>query len=409
MGKENKTIVGIDVGSNSIRVLAASAGVGGDLEMLSMGQALSLGVQRGIVSNIDEASFAIGAALEDAGLDDLGKNTQIYASVGGKHLGSVNSAGEAEVSRSDGLVSAKDVARAMDAAKSVDLPDDVRLLHQVPRGFRIDGYRCRRSPVGMHGARAHADTHLVTASEAAVRNLEKAVEMTGNDVAWIVAGGVAAGKATLRREEMEMGVILLDIGGGTTDIAAFSEGAIHHTSALPLGGNQIVNDIAIALNTALHVAEETLLDFGTATVDGIDPQEELTVQCFGMSGYRRLRRRYLVDVIRLRLTEIIQLGVARVRQAAPNAPATAGIVITGGVASIPGIDAIAEQATNLPARIGSVTRTYGGNEVLRGPGFATLVGILQVASDPFLAPVKEQKNGHHRGFRLLPQLLGSKA
>ncbi|MEE9286272.1 MAG: cell division protein FtsA [Dehalococcoidia bacterium] len=404
MGKEPRTIIAIDAGSCNVKVLAARMAGGADFDILALGHAPSLGVKRGIVSNIDETSYAIREALEDAGVDGHGRAVEVYAGISGKHLASLNNVGEAKVARNDGLVVEKDVVRAMSAARDVELGDDAYVVHHVPRAFRIDGYHCRRNPVGMHGATARAEAHLVTASAAAVKNLKKAVQMAGVDIDGIVVNGIAASHVVLRRDEREMGVVLLDIGGGTTDIVAYNEGAIYHTSALPLGGNQLSNDVAKLLNTAPHFGERLLLEHGTGSTEGIDLHEELTVPCFGTSGYRRFRLQYLCEIIRLRLTEILQLALAQVRRESPTMPATAGLVLTGGVAGLPGIERLAERAVGLPARVGTLPPQQYAPQTLKDPSYAALIGTLYVASDPWFAPVSQEKNGHQNGFRFLPQI-----
>lgn len=404
MGKADRTVIAIDVGSSSIRVLAARMAGRADFDVLALGHAPSLGVKRGVVANVDDASYAIREALEDAGLEGQGPADEVYVGISGKHLASVNNVGEAKVTRSDGLVSERDVARALSAAKEADLGEGTHLVHHIPRTFRIDGYVCRRNPVGMHGGTALAEAHLVTAEESAIKDLAKAVQMAGKEIDGFVANGVASSHAVLRRDEKEMGVLLLDIGGGTTDIVAYSEGAIFHTSALPLGGNQLVNDISTMLNTAFHLAEKLLLEHGTGTVEGIDMHQELTVPCFGATGYRRFRIQYLYDIIRLRLTEIFQLAVARLKHGADSVPAIAGLVITGGVANLPGIEQLAERAMGVPARVGTLPPQEYAPETLQDPAYASLIGALYVLSDPLFAPVAPDRNGNQNGRRFLPRI-----
>ena len=410
MGRENKSVITIDVGSCTVRVVAAQRHPAGGIQVLGIGQAPTLGIQRGIVDSIDDASFAIRAALQDAALDAKARGAAVYVSLAGKHVASMNHCGEVYTTRNDGLVTTRDLARAIEASKVVELPADTRIIHVIPKIFRVDGYVCRRDPVGMHGGTIGAESHTITASATATKNLKKAIQMAGQEVDGFIVSGVAASQAVLTAEEKEMGVILVDIGGGTTDIVGYWGGSPFHTSSLPVAGNQIANDIAIALNTSFHVAERLYCEEGSGSTEGIDPAEELTVPCFGLTGTRTLRRLYLNEVINLRLTEIFRLARLRVEQAAPELPMAAGAVVTGGVARLPDIEALAQQALELPVRLGKPVEVDGVSEELADPSFATAVGTMWLASDPASDILKAQRNGTtHSPFRLLPRLHGLRA
>lgn len=410
MGKDSKILVVIDVGTAQVSVVGVRVASDFPTEIVAYGKSASLGMHKAAVSSVDDASYAIRAALEDAGLEGKVKDGEVLVGVSGKHVASFNTIGEAVVERGDGAISGKDVQRALVSARNADLGADVLLLHQVLRGYRVDGYRCRREPVGMHGKTMQAETHLVAASLDAVKNLIRAVQMAGKDVDRIVAGGLMAAVAVLRKEEQDMGAVVLDIGHGVTDIVACAEGSVAHTSALPLGGYQLANDISISLNTSIHVSEGLLREHGRGVLDPATADQEITVPCYGLAGERRTRLRYLQDIIRLRLTEIFQLSMARVRQSLPEASFTAGVIICGGVARLPGIEAIAEEALKMPARVGSVSRASNGPDLLQGPQFATLIGMVQTHADPSYAPVADSKGAQPSGgFRLLPQLLGSRS
>ncbi|MSQ25736.1 MAG: cell division protein FtsA [Dehalococcoidia bacterium] len=411
MGRDSsKILIAIDVGTAQVSVAGARVAPDFPTEIVAYGTSASLGMHKAAVSSVDDASFAIRAALEDAGLEGKIRDSEVIVGVSGKHIASRNTTGEAAVERSDGAVAQRDVQRALASARSSGLGEDTALLHQIVRAYRVDGYRCRRDPVGMHGKTLQAETHLVTAGMDAVRNLKRAVEMAGKDVDRVVAGGLMSALAVLRREEREMGAVTLDIGHGVTDIVAYADGAVVHTSALPLGGHQLINDISIALNTSLHVSRSLLTEHGQGVLDPATADLEITVPCYGLSGERRARKRYLVEVIRLRLMELFQLSMGRVRLALPDASFTAGVVICGGVARLPGIQAIAEEALKMPARVGSVSRASNGPDLLQGPQFATLIGMVQSHADPSYAPVADGKAGQPAGgLRLLPQLLGSRS
>ncbi len=409
MGRDSKTFVTIDAGSSRIRVVAAQRNPSEGIKVLSVGQAQALGIQRGIVDNIDDASLSIRAALEDAGLADSNRGLSVYATLSGKHIGSMNHGGEVYTTKNDGIVSAKDVERSIDASKVIAMPADTEVVHVIPRAFRVDGYICRRNPVGMHGGTVTTESHIITASAAAVKNLRKAVQMAGKDLDGFIAGGVASGQAVLTAEEKEMGVVMVDIGGGTTDTTAYAGGAPFHTSSLPVGGYQIANDIAIALNTSFHVAERLYHEEGSGKSEGVDPAEELTVPCFGLTGTRTLRRVFLNEVIALRLTEILRMAFFRAKQTAPDLSPIAGVVITGGVARLRHIDVLAQTALEVPVRVGSPIQVDGLSQELADPSFATAVGSLLLSSDPASDIIRNQRNGNHNPLRLWPQLLGTRA
>ena len=402
MGKETRTLIAIDVGTTQVRAVAARPLPGDEVEIVAFGQAPSAGLKRGLIEDVDEASYAVRAALEDGGLERRIRGAEVYAGISGKHIASFDHVGETPLHRSDGLVTDRDLAQAIDAVRAVAVPQDRLLLHVVPKGFLVDGYRCRRNPVGMQGKTAHADAHVVTAELEAAQRLSRAVQMAGKDVDWILSNAVAASQAVLRPEEKELGAVMLDIGGGTTDIVAYSESGIYHTSALPLGGNQLANDIAIALNTSFQVGQGILHEHGAGDPHGVDLKEEITVPCFGMSGYRRFRHQYLYDVIRLRLTEILQLALARTRQAGKPSKPAAGLVITGGVANLPGIERLAQDATGFSARVALAPAQGATPDGLQNPAFAAVTGTLQIEADAAFAPVGPRGEEDRGWLKLIP-------
>ncbi len=407
MAKEMKPVIAIDVGTAQVRVVAARPDLEGKMELIAFGKAASVGVERGIVTNIDEASRAIRNAFNDAGVDNRFRGGRLYAGLGGKQMSSYNATGKTLSSRSDSLITEKDLAKALLGAKPTDLVAGVTLVHVVPRAYRVDGHRAQQEVLGMRGAKLEVDCHVVTAGETAVTNLRKAVQMAGGEIDQLVSGGIASAQTCLKTEEREIGVLFVNIGAGTTDIVAYSEGGLLHSSCLPLGGNQLCNDVAIALNTSFGVAEQVVQEHGRGSNLGIQPEDELEIQCFGARGTRLVRRRYLNEIIRLRLTEILQLAVGRMQQAAPGLRLPAGLVISGGVATLPSIDVLAETALKMPSRVGGFTQNGEGPAALEGTGFTTAIGILEVAADSRFTLVEEQKG--RSPLKMLPQLIGIKA
>ena len=409
MGKGKSDIVVIDVGSANVRVLGARPTPNGDIEIFATGEHASLGVERGIVTKIDDASYGIKAALEHAGLDLKARGFDVYATVGGKHVSSFNHCAEVNLSRKDGLVTEKDVERAIGASRLVSLQPEASLVHAITRGFRVDGYLCRRSPIGMRGSTVGAESHVITANSAGLKNLRKAVQMAGREPDGFISNAIAAGQAVLSQAEKDNGAVVIDIGAGSTDVAAFIEGAPFHTASIPVGGNQIANDLAVALNTAFHVAERLYREEGSGSSAGVSPTDELTVPCFGLTGTRTLRRLFLNDVIRLRLQEILSMAYLTARNAGTELPQGAPAVITGGVANLRAMEALAGDALDVTVRVGKPIQLHGLPPELMDPRFATAVGAMRLAADPNFDMTEARHGGAYSPIRLLPQWRGLRA
>ncbi len=411
MARDDRPIIAIDVGTSLTRVAAGrieERDMERDLDVIALGQAPSGSVQRGIIQNPEEAAYSVKAAFEDAGIDGKYRDAKVYVGVGGKHVVSVNTSGEAVISRNDGLVTEKDVTRAIESAKGLRLGADVQALHYLPRSFYVDGMRCRRSPIGMRGVSARADMHTVTAPSATIAHLKRAVKIAGRDVDWVVANAVAASQAVLTREETEMGILYIDIGAGTTDIAAYDGGSICHTSSLPVGGNQIVTDLAAVLHAPAYVCESLLRERANGDPKAYKADDEMLVPTFGIPGQRRVRLGYINEIIAMRITEILQMAVARAKEAAPALSLSGGIVVAGGVARMLAIDMLAERVTNVPVRVGQIPIRTLRTEVGQDPAFVSLLSVLLAKADPQFAPLREQKPAHQSRLRLLPIFGGAR-
>ena len=406
-------VVAIDMGSAMVRVVGAVIAPDGGTEIFSFGQAKSVGVKRGIVEDVDEASGAIRAALESAGLERKVRDAMVVAGISGVHVRSFNAVGEVTVNRTDSVITERDVAEARAAAQMQAAAREGVLLHTAPGGIRVDGYLCRRSPVGMRGALVQAEMRVVTAGEEAVERLRKAARMAGVEIDEILSSVVAAGRAAVQRTEADAGVVHMDIGAGTTGAATYLNNRLQHTAAAPVGGSHLSSDIATALNTSISVGEGVLHEHGAASLEGAALREEVTIPCYGVSGYRRFRRGYLLEVIRLRLTELLQLGWAAA-MGARRKKRPASIVLTGGVAALPSIADLAREVLGVPARVGeaagSATFYREGSAVsdLRGPAHASLLGLLRTYRDPVLGPVWREAE-RPKGFRLFGQVEGLRA
>lgn len=412
MARDERPIIAIDLGTSLTRVAAGrieADDMERELEVLALGQAPSAGLQRGIIQNPEEAAYSIKAAFEDAGVEAKYRDARVYVGIGGKHIVSVNTAGESVISRNDGLVSEKDVARAVEASKSLRLSPEVQALHHMPRSFYVDNMRCRRSPIGMRGVSARAEMHTVTAPGPAIANLKKAVKTAGRDVDWVVANAVVASQAVLTREETEIGTLYVDIGAGTTDIAAYDGGAVCHTSSLPVGGNQIVTDLAAVLHAPAYVCESLLRERANGDPKAYKVDDEMLIPAFGIPGQRRVRLGHINDIIAMRLSEILQMAVARAKEASPALSLSGGLVLAGGVARMPALDMLAERVVNHPVRIGHIPVRTLRTEIGQDPAFVSLLSVLLAQADPQFAALKEQRPAHQGMRRLLPIFGGARS
>ena len=405
-------VVAIDMGSAMVRIVGAAIAADGGAEIFAFGRAKSMGVKRGMVEDVDEASAAIRTALVSAGLERKVRDALVVAGISGVHVRSFNAVGEVAVNRTDSVITERDVAEARAAAQVRAAARDGVLLHAAPGGIRVDGYLCRRSPVGMRGALVQAEMRVVTAGEEAVERLRKAARMAGVEIDEVLSSVVAAGRAAVQRTEAEAGVVHMDIGAGTTGAAAYLNDMLLQTAAAPVGGHHLSSDIATALNTSISVGEGVLHDHGAASLEGAAMREEVTIPCYGVSGYRRFRRGYLLEVIRLRLTELLQLGWAAAMGARRRKHASS-VVLTGGVAVLPSIADLAREVLGVPARVGDASggvlyREGGAVSDLRGPAHASLLGLLRMCGDPVLGPAWREAE-RPKGFRLFGQVEGLRA
>ena len=412
--KGAEMVVAIDMGSAMVRVIGAAIAADGGAEVFAFGRAKSMGVKRGMVEDVDEASAAIRTALVSAGLERKVRDALVVAGISGVHVRSFNAVGEVAVNRTDSVITERDVAEARAAAQVQAAARDGVLLHAAPGGIRVDGYLCRRSPVGMRGALVQAEMRVVTAGEEAVERLRKAARMAGIEIHEVLSSVVAAGRAAVQRAEAEAGVVHMDIGAGTTGAATYLNNMLLQTAAAPVGGHHLSSDIATALNTSLSVGEGVLHEHGAASLEGAALREEVTIPCYGVSGYRRFRRGYLLEVIRLRLTELLQLGWAAAM--GPRGEGSTRPASSSPAASpcFPAFADLAREVLGVPARVGEASgggvlyREGGAVSDLKGPAHASLLGLLRMCRDPVLGPAWREAE-RPKGFRLFGQVEGLRA
>ena len=372
----NPMIVGIDVGTSKVVALVGQVTADGELDIVGVGMKPSRGMKKGVVVNIEQTIQSIKGAVAEAELMADCRIHSAFISIAGSHIGGRNS--QAVVAIRDGEVQRGDVDRVIDAAKSGPIPTDQRILHILPQEFQVDDQGDVRDPLGMSGVRLEGHVHLVTCSTNAMQNLEKCVRGCGIEIDEIVLDQLACSYAVLTEDEREHGVCLVDIGGGTTDVAIFSKGAIRHTAVIPIAGDQVTNDIAMALHTPTQDADEIKIKYACAVAQQVNPDDSINVPGMGDRTARRMSRQTLAAVVEPRYDELFSLVMSEIERAGYTGKLAAGIVLTGGSAKIEDASALAESIFHMPVRIGmpQSLKVGGMGEVLRNPIYSTGVGLL---------------------------------
>ncbi|MFP3891159.1 cell division protein FtsA [uncultured Ralstonia sp.] len=376
MSKEYKDLlVGLDIGTSKVVAVVAELRPDGAYEVIGMGQTESKGLKKGVVVNIEATVQSIQKALEEAELMADCKISEVFTGIAGSHIRSFNSSGMVAIK--DKEVTPADVARVIETAKAVNIPTDQQILHILTQEFIIDGQEDVREPIGMSGIRLEVKVHIVTGAVSAAQNIVKCVRRCGLEVHDLILQPLASSLAVLTEDEKELGVVLVDIGSGTTDIAIFSEGAIRHTAVIPIAGDQITNDIAMALRTPTPDAEDIKIQYGIGKQVLADPDEMIDVPGVGDRGPRTLSRQALAAVIEPRVEELFSLVHQVVRESGYEELLSSGVVLTGGTAMMPGMVELGEDIFLKPVRVG--VPEYRGNlhEVVKSPRYATVMGLLQ--------------------------------
>ncbi|MGQ0510877.1 MAG: cell division protein FtsA [Betaproteobacteria bacterium] len=375
MAKESRNlVVGLDIGTSKVAALVAELGPDGAMQVLGMGSHESRGLKKGVVVNIEATVGAIQRALEEAELMADCKIASAYTGIAGSHIRSFNSTGMVAVK--DREVSTIDVERAVDTARAVNIPTDQQILHVLRQEFIIDGQEDVREPVGMSGVRLEVKVHIVTGAVSAAQNIVKCVRRCGLEVDDLILQPLASARAVLSEDEKDLGVCLVDIGGGTTDLAIFTGGAIRHTAVIPIAGDQITNDIAMALRTPTADAEAIKVRHGVALRQLADPNESIEVPGIGERAPRVMSRQTLAEVIEPRVEELYSLVQQVLRESGHEELLSSGIVLTGGSSTMRGMVELGEEIFHMPVRVGAPRYAGGLAEVVRNPRYATAMGLL---------------------------------
>ncbi|MCB1877566.1 MAG: cell division protein FtsA [Chromatiales bacterium] len=371
---ERKMIVSLDIGTSKVSAIVGEVNTENGIEIVGIGTHPSRGLKKGVVVNIESTVQSIQRAVEEAELMAGCQIHSVYAGIAGNHIRSLNSHGIVAIR--DKEVTPADVERVIDAARAVAIPADQKTLHILPQEFIIDSQEGIKEPVGMSGVRLEAKVHMVTCSVSAWQNIVKCVRRCGLEVDDLLLEQIASSYAVLDEDEKELGVCLVDIGGGTTDIAVFTEGSVRHTAVIPIAGDQVTNDIAVALHTPTHNAEEIKIKYACALTQLAGSDDTIEVPSIGDRPARRLARRTLAEVVEPRFVELFELIQAELRRGGFDGKLGAGVVLTGGSAKMEGVVELAEEVFHLPVRLGVPKHVNGLVDVVRNPIYATGVGLL---------------------------------
>ena len=376
MGKkiDKNLIVGLDIGTSKVVAIVGEISPEDEIEIIGIGSSRSRGLKKGVVVNIESTVQSIQRAVEEAELMAGCEVHSVYAGIAGSHIRSLNSHGIVAIR--DNEVSMGDVDRVIDAAKAVAIPADQKILHILPQEFIIDNQEGVKEPIGMSGVRLEAKVHMVTGAVSAAQNIIKCVRRCGLEVDDIILEQLASSYSVLTEDEKELGVCMVDIGGGTTDIAVFTEGAIHHTAVIPIAGDQVTNDIAVALRTPTQHAEDIKVQYACALTQLATSEENIEVPSVGDRPSRRLARQTLAEVVGPRYEELFTLVQAELRRSGFEDRIAAGVVLTGGSSKMEGAVDLAEEIFHMPVRLGVPQYVSGLADVVRNPIYATGVGLL---------------------------------
>ncbi|HXK56380.1 MAG: cell division protein FtsA [Gammaproteobacteria bacterium] len=392
---EKNLIVGLDIGTSKVVAIVGEVKPDGEIEIIGIGSHPSRGLKKGVVVNIESTVQSIQRAVEEAELMAACEIHSVHAGIAGSHIRSLNSHGIVAIK--DREVTHGDMERVIDAARAVAIPADQKILHILPQEFIIDEQEGIKEPVGMSGVRLEARVHMVTGAVSAAQNIVKCVRRCGLDVDDLILEQLSSSYAVLSEDEKELGVCLVDIGGGTTDIAVFTEGSIRHTAVIPIAGDQVTNDIAVAMRTPTQYAEDIKIKYACALTQLAASDETIEVPSIGDRPARRLSRQTLAEVVEPRYEELLTLIQAELRRSGFEDLIAGGVVLTGGSSKMEGLIELAEEIFHMPVRLGVPRYVTGLVDVVCNPIYATGVGLLLFGQHNRTSRLRESPVGG--GFR----------
>ena len=391
--EDKKLIVGLDIGTSKVVVIVGEVGLEGGIEVSGMGTHPSRGLKKGVVVNIESTVQSIQHAVDEAEQMAGCRIHSVYTGISGSHIRSLNSHGVTAIK--DQEVTPADVERVMEAARVVAIPADQKILHILPQEFIIDSQEGIQDPIGMSGVRLEARVHIVTGAVSAAQNIIKCVQRCGLEVDDIILQQLASSRAVLTRDEKELGVCLLDLGGGTTDLAVFTDGAISHTAVIPIAGDQVTNDIAVAFRTPTQSAEQIKIQHACCLKQLARPDQRIDVTSVGDRAARSLSRHTLAEVVEPRYEEFFELAREELQRSGFENLIAAGVVLTGGSSRMEGVAELAEEVFHMPVRLGLPQDVTGLEDVVCNPVYSTAVGLLLFGHEN--RPVKPEpvlRSGH---------------
>ncbi len=372
-----RTIVGIDVGTTKICTLIGEVDEEERLCVVGVGVAPSHGLSKGVVVNAEEATKSVAASIKKAERMSGYVIESAYVGLAGKHISSLNSRGVVAVGRGERYIAQDDVDRAVEAAQAIAVPHNRKIMHVIPRSFTLDGQEGVRDPIGMIGFRLEVEVHIVTGAVAAMRNLEQCVKNANVAVNDLILQPLASAEAVLTTEEREMGVVLVDAGGGTTDVAIFVDGSIWHSEVLPVGGNNLTHDLSVGLRTPFATAEALKIKHGHVLPELVDPEDMVEVAAFGDGEPQNVSRLEMAHVLEARAEEMFAMVLNEIKKSGYEGLLPAGLVLTGGTAQMNGFPELGREMLQLPVRVGRVSKVGGLVDAVSSPAYATGVGLLQ--------------------------------
>ena len=385
---DRNLLVGLDIGTSKVACIVGEINPEGDIEVVGLGTHASKGLKKGVVVNLETTVQSIQRAIDEAELMAGCRISSVYVGISGSHIISMNSHGIVAIR--DKEVSQGDMDRVIDSARAVAIPADQKILHILPQEYVVDRQEGIKEPVGMSGIRLEARVHIVTGAVSAAQNTVKCIRRCGLEVEDIILEQLASSAAVLTDDEKDLGVCLVDIGGGTTDIAVFTDGAIRHSAVIPIAGDQVTNDIAVALRTPTQFAEEIKINHACALTQLASLEELIEVPSLGERPIRQISRLNLAEIVEPRYEELLMLVQAELRRSGFDDLIAAGVVLCGGSSRVEGLVELAEEIFHVPVRVGLPQAIMGLNEVVRNPAYATGAGLL-------LFGKRQQVHGEHHG------------
>ncbi len=372
---DDQILIGIDIGTTKIATLVAKEEPPDHLRIIGVGIEPAIGIKKGVVVDLEATAQAVARSVDKAERTSGVEILSALVSMAGSNVTSVNSRGVIGVAGH--VIDQEDIARAVDASRAITVPHNQEIVHVIQRGFKVDGQDGIHMPLGMHGFRLEVETHIITASATGMENLRQCIAATGVDVSQFVLNPLASAEVALTDAERQMGVVVCDVGGGTTDLAIFVDGDVWHTAVLGVGGNHITSDIAQVLHLPNSQAEEIKLQHGHADPSGVDPLQFLNLRPFGDQEIVQTSHLELVEIIHARVEEIFELVVQEIKHSGYDGLLPAGMVLTGGSSALPGIRSIASRVLGVPVRIAKPEKLVGMTDKLDSPAYATSVGLLR--------------------------------